>query len=63
MVTHFGLVQGSKVCPLSRYYILEDDGRLTEAFDCFQKMQDELLENTDAYKKRAQWELGKRSHR
>ncbi|KAN0091421.1 hypothetical protein V8E55_004987 [Tylopilus felleus] len=37
--------------------ILEDDGRLTEAFYSFQKMRDELLENTDAYKERAQWEL------
>ncbi|KAN0091542.1 hypothetical protein V8E55_005108 [Tylopilus felleus] len=37
--------------------ILGDDGRLLEAFNCFQKMQDELLDNTDGYEGRAQWEL------
>ncbi|KAN0082589.1 hypothetical protein V8E55_008384 [Tylopilus felleus] len=42
--------------------ILDDNGRLTEAFDCFQKMQDELHENTDGYEERAQWELVKRFH-
>ncbi|KAF8546701.1 hypothetical protein OG21DRAFT_1527654 [Imleria badia] len=36
--------------------ILEGDGRLTEAVQCFQKMQNELQEDTGMMDERAQWE-------
>ena len=39
--------------------ILEGDGRVTEALECFRQMQDELPEDTSADDGRAQWELGK----
>ena len=35
--------------------ILEQDGRLTEVIQCFQKMQDDLTEDTSTY---ATWEVG-----
>ena len=39
--------------------ILEGDGRLTQAIECFRQMQNELPEDTNTHDGRAQWELGK----
>ena len=39
--------------------ILERDGRLTEAIECFRQMQNELPEDTGSHDGRAQWELSK----
>ena len=36
--------------------VLEQDGRLTEAIQCFQKMQNDLTEDTSMY---TAWEVGK----
>ena len=41
--------------------ILEGDGRLTQAIECFRQMPNDLAENTGAHDGRAQWELGKGS--
>jgi len=37
--------------------ILEEDGRVTEAIECFQKMKNDLLEETHALDDQPQWEL------
>ena len=39
--------------------ILEGDGRLTQAIECFRQMQNELPEDTGSHDERAQWELSK----
>ena len=38
--------------------VLEGDGRITEAARCFQEMQNELTQATDAGNERVQWEFG-----
>ena len=38
--------------------ILERDGRLTDAVECFQQMQSELPEDAGVHDERAEWELG-----
>ena len=43
--------------------ILEEDGRLTEAVEFFQQMQNELREDTDLQDERVQWEHGGWLHR
>jgi len=38
--------------------MLERDGRLTEALECFRRMQNELPEDLGVPNERAEWELG-----
>jgi len=38
--------------------ILERDGRLTEALECFRQMQNELPEDASVHDEQAEWELG-----
>ena len=38
--------------------ILEGDGRVMEAINCFRQMQSELSEETSLHDERAQWEYG-----
>ena len=37
--------------------VLEGDGRVTVAIECFQQMQREIGKNTSIYDERVQWEL------
>ena len=39
--------------------LVEGDGRLTETLKCFQRMQDELLEDVGVLEERTEWELGR----
>lgn len=39
--------------------VLEENGRLTEAVECFRKMQNDLSDNSGAHGEHAQWEIGK----
>lgn len=41
--------------------MLEGDGRIASATECFQQMQNELEENTSSNDERAKWECGKGS--
>jgi hypothetical protein len=46
--------------------MVEGDGRITEAIECFRRMQSELSEDTSMHDERAQWERGgwlQRSHK
>jgi hypothetical protein len=38
--------------------MVEGDGRITEAIECFRRMQSELSEDTSMHDERAQWERG-----
>ncbi|KAH0826747.1 hypothetical protein J3R83DRAFT_5154 [Lanmaoa asiatica] len=38
--------------------VLEEDGRIKEAIDCFRQMRSELSEDTSTNDERVQWELG-----
>ena len=42
--------------------ILEEDGRLTQAIECFRQIQSEVPEDTSTHDGRAPWELSKEFH-